>query len=162
MKLSSIPPPPEWSEGIGRGSLQIAAALAHVGSPAAPSLDGPWSALVPMRVHPAEQGPVSAVPVWCGAESPSAGWRGLWVRTQLEPEEWGDEWTTVCVAPALRIPYAVSAYTPAVGDALCVLTRDEWAGPCAEAEHEGVSPDDDGEVSSMEYASSSEEDGMDL
>ena len=68
----------------------------------------PWSPCACMRT---EQGFVSAVPVWCSADSPSAEWRGLRVCKRLVPMDWDDDWTTVCVAPAMCVRYAVSTYT---------------------------------------------------
>ena len=137
----------------------IASALAHVGCPPAPELAGPWSALAPQCSRPTTPGRFSATPVWFGVPPPPPlGWGGVWVCTLAEPSDWDDKWTTVCVAPELRVRYWVGVYTEELGCALHALTRDEWgAEPGSAAGGPGAS-DDGGEsdVSSVECDSSSD------
>ena len=64
----------------------------------------------------------------------------------------GCDWSTVCVATVLRVWYEAFLYTPETGHALHTLTQDVWDGPGNAAKPDAASLDDDGDVSSVEYA----------
>ena len=98
--------------------------------------------------------------MWFGVLPPPPPWGGIWVCTLAEPGDWNDEWTTVCVAPELRVRYWVGVYTEELGRALHALTRDEWGAEPVSAAGGPEDADDGGEgdVSSVECDSSSDVD----
>ena len=142
------------------GPLVIASTLAHVGCPLTPELAGPLSALAPQRLRPTTPGRFSAMFVWFGVLTPPPGWGGIWVYRLAEPGDWSDEWTTVSVAPELRVRYWVGIYTEELGRALRAVTRDESeTEPVSAAREQGDADErEGGDVSSVECDSSSDVD----
>ena len=127
------------------GPLVVASTLAHVGCPRlrslrAPGLPLPRNARVPPRPASFQRRPCGS-----GCCRPPLGWVGNWVCTLAEPGDLSIEWTTVCVAPELRVRYWVGVYTEELGRALHALTHDEWETEPVSAAGGPEDADDGGE-----------------
>uniref|UniRef100_A0A7S4GC36 Secreted protein n=1 Tax=Eutreptiella gymnastica TaxID=73025 RepID=A0A7S4GC36_9EUGL len=115
-----------------------------------------------MRARPTVMGRVSVVPVWCLCGMVSAPFPlGSRACGRAHGVNRVRGRATGCVAAAPCVRYAPSLYTPEIGHALHALAWDEWDGPSDAAEPDVASLDDDGNVSSVKYAFSSEGGGID-